>query len=145
MRLSHWSQLPLIPHPKLKRLLSAHMFIEDAYYMNLRLELCDLDMTPFSAVYFPNSHSIVSVQTALPASNNKLDRASGKVMTSSIHTYIHTYLPTYLPTYIHTYIVYLITQVTEYARPKSWCGPAYLLFKNQSIHMWINRKSTEIE
>ena len=134
MRLSHWSQLPLIPHfPKLKRLLSAHMFIEDAYCMNLRFELCDLDMTPFSAVYFPSSHSIVSVQTALPASNNKLDRASGKVMTSSIHTYIHTY------------IVYLITQVTEYTRLKSWCGPAYLLFKNQSIHMWINRKSTEIE
>ena len=68
------------------------MFIEDAYCMNLRFELCDLDMTPFSAVYFPSSHSIVSVQTALPASNNKLDRASGKVMTSSIHTYIHTYI-----------------------------------------------------
>ena len=26
---------------------------------------------------------------------------------------------------------------------KSWCGPAYLLFKNQCIYMWINRKSTE--
>ena len=39
-------------------------------------------------------------------------------------------------TYIHTYIVYLVTQVTEYARLKSWCGPAYLLVKKlKYIHV----------
>ena len=37
------------------------------------------------------------------------------------NTYTHT---------VHTYIVYLITQVTEYARMESRCGPAYLLIKS---------------
>ena len=61
-------------------------------------------------------HGFQHNQTVSPIRN------SGRCVTPThglLLNILHTYIHKYINTYIHTYIVYLITQVTDYARLES--------------------------